>query len=101
MFNNKFALPYLIMSFIPFKNNLCYDNTELKLPYGYKSVNEYSAVGIINSINKLYDEMNKNYEYIDQFGSFMLWSDNNKYISITHVRRGGIHFLIMHEGRKS
>jgi hypothetical protein len=70
----------------------------IKLPYGYKLVDEYSSVGIINSPiswNNFYDEMNTKFEYIDQLGSSKLWIDNinSKAIFVNHIRRGGIYYL--------
>jgi hypothetical protein len=96
--NKKFAIPYILTSILPIKNIVNYDNTEIRLPYGYKLVSKYSSVGIINSTkswNNFYDEMNTKFEYIDQLGSSKLWIDNinNKAIFVNHIRSGGIYYL--------
>ena len=96
--NKKLATPYILASIFPIKNIVKYDNIEIKLPYGYKLVDKYSSVGIINSKtswNNFYDEMDTKFEYIDQLGSSKLWIDNinNKAIFVNHIKRGGIYYL--------
>jgi hypothetical protein len=96
--NKKLAIPYILASILPIRNIVKYDNIKIILPYGYKLVDKYSSVGIIYSAisyNIFYYEMNKKFEYIDQFGSSKLWIDNinNKAIFVYNIRRGGIYFL--------
>lgn len=96
--NKKLAIPYILASILPIRNIVKYDNIKIILPYGYKLVDKYSSVGIIYSTisyNIFYHEMNKKFEYIDQFGSSKLWIDNinNKAIFVYNIRRGGIYFL--------
>ena len=96
--NKKIAIPYILASILPIKNIVNYDSIEIKLPYGYKMVDKYSSVGVINSAkswNDFYDDMNTRFEYIDQLGSSKLWIDNvnNKTIFVNHIRRVGIYYL--------
>jgi hypothetical protein len=92
---NKFALPYLIGSFLPLENTINLNNIEFKLPYGYKLVDDYSAIGIINSV-ELYDNMNKRFGSSEQLGSTRSWFYNDKRISFYKIQRGGINYLIMY-----
>jgi len=92
---NKIALPYIILSFLPFENSINYDNINVKLPYGYSKINEYSAIAVFGSLNKIF-YLNKHIhnEYLEQFGSAWLWfMDYEKYVFMTQIKRGGIYYL--------
>jgi len=93
---NKFACPYLILSIITINNNLYYDNINIKLPYGFKNVSNYTAVGFsIFSLEKMNKEMDKRYNENILLGASKLWIDNEnkKLIFITNTQRGGIQFI--------
>ncbi|MDR2718973.1 MAG: hypothetical protein LBB89_13045 [Treponema sp.] len=98
LLENKLAVPLLITGFFPLlDNNLNFDNIEIKLPYGYRKVNEYSAITIIGSPSKIYRELDNRFDFVDQLGSSMVWVDknNDKLIFINEVQRGGIRYLFM------
>ena len=92
---NKFALPYLIASFIPLENTINLDNIDIRLPYGYKLVNDYSAIGIIGSISKLYKDFDIRFGSSEQLGSNTLWFYNDKIINVLKIQRGGIDYIII------